>query len=130
MSLTDDMDIGQISLNLFGAVVEIQFRYSFCGMHWTNFLFMSRLAVYLNNNQIDLNYFQKLKKRSENVRINENGVAVPFRSGTVIVYYIEAGMWKGCICKQLPLPHLSLPALPLPKNIHRKFASKIRPVRW
>ena len=26
------------------------------------------------------------------------------------------GMWERYICKQLPLPHLSLPALPLPKK--------------
>ena len=41
-----------------------------------------------------------------------------------------SGMWKRYICKQLPLPHLSLPALPLPKKFTEFLLVKYDQWRW
>ena len=42
---------------------------------------MSRLAIQLNNREVNKAYLAKLRKRFENIQFNEKGVAIPIRSG-------------------------------------------------
>ena len=57
------------------------FRYSFCGMNWVNFLFMSRLAIHLNNEDLNAKYTKWLTRHCVTVRVNELGIAIPHGSG-------------------------------------------------
>ena len=57
------------------------YRYSFCGMGFVNFLFLSRLSVHLHNEDRNASFLKKLPKQFGLVGVNSKGIAVPLKQG-------------------------------------------------
>ena len=51
------------------------------GMDLVNFIFMSRLAVHLHNQEVNSKYLKKLKRRFDEVMFNDCGIAIPRMKG-------------------------------------------------
>ncbi|CAK8679885.1 unnamed protein product [Clavelina lepadiformis] len=60
-------------------------RYSFCGMDMVNFMFISRLSIHLDNEEINANYIKKIKTSFPDIYYDQHGSVIPLMTDRKII---------------------------------------------